>query len=136
MDEVSRGMAPIAMAGGIRVHSRRLEQTPAAGLSLGFQPQCGKVQAEVPNCPWGSSPGYCYLSAPCLLWHLFLASLDDRTDGKIFCSRKIFLCLYAVFFFFFRVCAPSIAKCEEPGPQEQDRLLSSLVYYCQRTESL
>lgn len=63
-------MAPGAMPGGIRVHSRRLEQTPAAELSLGFQPQCGKVRAEVPNCiltcPWGSSQGYCYLSALCL----------------------------------------------------------------------
>lgn len=34
-----------------------------------------------------------------LLWHLLLASLGDRTDGKIFWPRKIFLCLYAVFFF-------------------------------------
>lgn len=35
---------------------------PTAELSLEFQPQCGKVQAEVPKCiltcPWEGSQGY------------------------------------------------------------------------------
>lgn len=39
-----------------------------------------------------------------LLWHLLLATLGDRTGGKIFRPRKIFLSLYAVFYFLPCMC--------------------------------
>lgn len=49
-------------------------------------------------------------------------------------ERFSYVCMLSLFSFC--ACAPSVAKCEEPGLQEQDRFLSSLVYYCQCRESL
>lgn len=99
-----------AWGGVVREHSRGLEQTPAAGHNPGFRTQCGRSRQRpciayrhVLRGALVSTATY-LPHAYALPWHLLLAILGDGTDGRIVWPRKIFLCLYAVFYFLLCMC--------------------------------